>query len=67
MEGAAPAEAAAEVDLVDLALVERQPGRLGGGLQRRLAVLGRAPDLAALRVHSAVAFIGSMVAWFWNG
>ena len=46
---AAPAEAAAEVELVDLALRGRQPGRLGRRGQRRLAVLRRRPDLAALR------------------
>ena len=45
---AAPAEAAAGVHLVDLALPERQPGRLGGGGERALAVLRRRPHLAAL-------------------
>ena len=54
---AAPAEAAAEERLVDVALLDRQPGRLGGGRERGFAVLRRRPDFAALgrparrRVH----------------
>ena len=49
VEGAAPAEAAAEVDLVDLALVGRQAGGRQGRRERGLAVLRRHPDLAAVR------------------
>ena len=43
VEGAAPAEAAAEVDLVDLALVGRQAGGRRRRGERGLAVLRRAP------------------------
>ena len=46
LERAAPAEAAAEVDLVDLALVGRQAGGREQRRERRLAVLRRHPDLA---------------------
>ena len=46
---AAPAEAAAQQQLVDLALRERQAGGFGGRGERRLAVLRRRPDFAALR------------------
>ena len=46
---AAATEAAAQQQLVDVALGKRQAGGLGGRGQRRLAVLRRRPDLAALR------------------
>ena len=49
LECAAPAEAAAEMDLVDLALVGRQAGGRQRRRERGLAVLRRHPDLAALR------------------
>ena len=65
--GAAAAEAAAQQQLVDLAFRERQFGGLRRRGQRRLAVLRRRPDFAALGVQRAVAFITSIVAWFWCG
>ena len=65
---AAPAEAAAEVHLVDLALGERQSRRLGRRGKRALAVLRRRPTpRTARRVYFAVQFIGSMQAWLRNG
>ena len=57
LERAAPAEAAAQVDLVDLALVGRQAGGRQQRRERALAVLRRHPHLALLgrvarrRVH----------------
>ena len=57
MERSAPTEAAAEVDLVDFALLGRQTGRRQGRRERGLAVLRRHPDLALVsrvlrrRVH----------------
>ena len=49
VERAAPAEAAAEMDLVHVALRDRQAGRCGNDRECGLAVLRRAPDLAAIR------------------
>ncbi len=46
---AAPAEAAAEHQLVDVAFVGRQAGRLQHRGERRFAVLRAAPDLAFVR------------------
>jgi hypothetical protein len=45
---AAPAEAAAEDDLVEVAFRSRQAGGFDDGRQRRLAVLARTPDLATV-------------------
>ena len=53
VEGAAPAEAAAEVDLVDVALVGRQAGRRQRRGERGLAVLRRHPHLALVGACSA--------------
>ena len=49
VDGAAATEAAAEQQLVHLALRERQARCLGGRGQRRFAVLGRRPHFAPLR------------------
>ena len=51
LEGAAPAEAAAQVQLVDLALLERQARGCGGRRERALGGLRRAPDLALVVRH----------------
>ena len=53
LERAAPAEAAAEVDLVDVALVRRQAGGREQRRERGLAVLRRHPHLALARACSA--------------
>ncbi len=42
-------------------------GRLHGGAKRGLAVLRRAQTSHFSGVQSAVAFIGSMQAWFCSG
>ena len=67
LEGAAPAEAAAQVQLVDLALGERQAGRLGAAASEASPfwVATHTSHLSA--VHFAVQFIGSMQAWFCKG
>ena len=68
LRAAAPAEAAAGIGLVDLALGERQAGRLGRGGERAFAILGRRPHLAACSgVYLAVQFIGSMQEWLRKG
>ena len=48
-------------------LVGRQARRRDRGCERRLAVLRAAPHLALVGRESAVAFIGSIGAWFWYG
>ena len=67
---AAPAEAAAQQHLVDVALVDRQPGGLRRGGERRLAVLRAAPHLALVgrvarggvhRLHGDVVLVGEAV------
>ena len=65
LAGAAPAEAAAQVVLVDLALGERQAGGFGSGGQRAspFCVATHTSHLSAVTL--AVQFIGSMQAWFW--
>ncbi len=64
---AAPAETAAQVLLVDLALCWRQARRFGRGGERGVAVLRRDPDLAALGgparggvhgLHAGVVLVG---------
>ena len=50
---AAPAEAAAQVVLVDIAFGDRQAGRLGADRQRGFAILRRTPDLAACPAYRA--------------
>ena len=65
---AAPAEAAAEVQLVDLALAPA-----AGRPLRRSAASAASPFCVGVQtsqrsgVQRAVAFIGSIVAWFWCG
>ena len=68
-ETAAP-EAAAEKHFVDIALAHRKPRGLGRRGERRLAVLRRAPDLAAFggverrrvhRLHRRVVLVGIAV------
>ena len=49
LRAAAPAEAAAEVELVDLASVERQSRLLGRGGERRFRILRRHPDFHPVR------------------
>ena len=70
MESSAPAETTAKMNLVDFALRGRQPGRLGRGLKRSLAILRRAPDLTAFfgpersrihRLHRCVILVGIRV------
>ena len=67
---AAPAEAAAEHQLVDVALVGRQAGGLQRRGERRFAVLRAAPDLAFVgrverrgvhRLHRGVVLVGIVV------
>ena len=53
--------------LVHVAFVGRQAGGFRHRRERGLAVLRRPPDLALVRRVERRAFIGSMVAWFWNG
>jgi hypothetical protein len=64
---AAAAETAAEVHLVDLAFRGRQARGLGRRGQRGFAVLRRVQTSQRSGVQRAVAFIGSIVAWFWCG
>ena len=47
--GPPPPEAAAQQRFIDVAFVGGQARRLGRGVERRFPVLGRAPDLAAVR------------------
>src|SRR5207253_625436 len=49
LRAAAPPEAAAEVELVDLGVLDRHAGLLARGRQRGLGVLGGRPDLDAIR------------------
>ncbi len=67
---AAPAEAAAQQLLVDLAFADRQTARLGGSGKGRLAVLRARPDLALVgrvecrgvhRLHGGVVQVGEAV------
>ena len=73
MHCAAPAEAAAEVQLVDLALRRLEAGGFGrGGSAASPFCVGvqtsqRSGVPAADSVIFAVAFIVSIVAWFWCG
>ena len=69
----APAEAAAQHELVDLALGDRQAGRFRRRGQGRLAVLRAAPDLALLRrearcgvhrLHGDMVLVGEAVDGF---
>ena len=57
---AAPAEAAAEIVLVDFAFIERHAGGFGQPRRTRLAVLRAGTQTSHCPPKSAVAFIGSM-------
>ena len=61
---AAPAETAAEHDLVDFAFVGRKAAGFQHRGESRFAVLRSAPDFAFVRSTGAVALIGSIGAWF---
>jgi hypothetical protein len=65
VEGAAPAETAAQMELVHVALFDRQAGRLAAASSAASPFWVGHQTSQRSGVQSAVAFIGSMVAWFW--
>ena len=67
MDGAAPAEAAAEVDLVDLALVAGRPAASAAAASAASPFCVGVQTSQRSGVQRAVAFIVSIVAWFWYG